>query len=464
MAAQKMGQTYTITGFRITDYMRVEAVSYEIKPGKGAKLVRIAGKNGQGKSSAIEALETCLTGIKKRIQEPVRRGASRAAVEIDIAHSGEVLPYFTLARSFTPEGAPKLDLKFSQTGQRIERPSDFLRDVMGRATVDPVAFINAEPRDKRKTLAELVGLDTTEIDRQIEEERRHEKYTAQLLEGVRATAIDVLSRLTSSYAETLEEGQGTTPEAAMAAIPDEAVSTETLQQRVAEATALKEQRGQLERSCELAVALVDSTKKEVDDLQERLKAKKVALKQYEATAAERSKELAKAPEAPSVADLVAEIQAVQKMNALVDRKRQVVEARAKWQEHERARAEAATKVVELAGSKKAMLAACEMPVPGLEFTDDGVGYNGLPFEQASHSEQVACSMAIALAQQSRLPVVFIRDASTLDSETVAQIAAVADRHDALVFMEIVAERDKESGEYEGTYELVIEEGRVVETN
>ena len=100
-----------------------------------------------------------------------------------------------------------------------------------------------------------------------------------------------------------------------------------------------------------------------------------------------------------------------------------------------------------------MLAAVDMPVDGLGFGDDGLTFNGLPFSQASSSEQLRVGLAIAIALNPTLRVVRITDGSLLDSDALAMVAAMAEAHDCQVWLEKV-----EDGAGIGIH---IEDGQVV---
>jgi DNA repair exonuclease SbcCD ATPase subunit len=99
------------------------------------------------------------------------------------------------------------------------------------------------------------------------------------------------------------------------------------------------------------------------------------------------------------------------------------------------------------------LAKAKFPVPGLGFDDDGVAYNGIPFSQASSSEQIRVSLAMAMALNPTLRVIRILDGSLLDEDNLELIAQQAALEDYQVWIERVAD-----GSGVG---VVIEDGAVV---
>jgi hypothetical protein len=85
------------------------------------------------------------------------------------------------------------------------------------------------------------------------------------------------------------------------------------------------------------------------------------------------------------------------------------------------------------------LAAADFGVEGLAVNDDGeMVYNGVPFSQASQCEQLLVGAELGL-RTSKLKDVFVRDASLIDEEHLAEFAALAERHGARVWLERVGD-------------------------
>jgi len=99
------------------------------------------------------------------------------------------------------------------------------------------------------------------------------------------------------------------------------------------------------------------------------------------------------------------------------------------------------KILALDGERRARIAACAFPVPGLSLGDQGLTLDGLPFEQASSAQRLR--VALALAANPKLRVVLIRDGSLLDSDSLALIGEMAAADDAQLWVEVV--EDEPSG-------------------
>jgi hypothetical protein len=87
--------------------------------------------------------------------------------------------------------------------------------------------------------------------------------------------------------------------------------------------------------------------------------------------------------------------------------------------------------------KAALLDAVTFPVEGLGLSENGVTFGGVPFEQASTSEQLKTSVAIGLALNPTLKVLLVRNGNALDKDSLLAVAEQAAKADAQVWCEIV---------------------------
>jgi len=111
-------------------------------------------------------------------------------------------------------------------------------------------------------------------------------------------------------------------------------------------------------------------------------------------------------------------------------------------------------IADLDTERAEMLAAAEFPVPGLGFGADGSGVtlNGIPFEQASATEQLMVSLAMGAALNPRLRVLLVKDASLLTARNRAVLINWCERENMQGFIELAGEG--------GEVTVVIEDGAV----
>lgn len=119
-------------------------------------LVVIGGKNGAGKSSVLDSIMFAMAGKDSLPAMPVRRGASKAKVELDL---GDIV----VVRTFTPGGGTNLTVK-SKDGRKFPSPQTLLDSLTGRLSFDPLEFSRQKPDEQAEVLRSLVGLDFEKID------------------------------------------------------------------------------------------------------------------------------------------------------------------------------------------------------------------------------------------------------------------------------------------------------------
>jgi hypothetical protein len=102
-----------------------------------------------------------------------------------------------------------------------------------------------------------------------------------------------------------------------------------------------------------------------------------------------------------------------------------------------------TRSIEKCDERKAeMIVSAKYPVDGLVPDDDGVTLNGVPFEQASHAEQLQCSVSIGIALNPKLKVLLVRDGSALDPKSLDVIMKTASDAGAQLWIERVGHGDE----------------------
>lgn len=377
---------------------RLQAV--EITP--DGNVVVIAGRNGQGKTSVLDAIWYALGGgpAVKDTAKPIRDGQKNASVTLDL---GEI----RVTRTWTGD---KTALRVeSADGARYSSPQAMLDGLVGRLSFDPLAFANLPEREQLATLLGLVDLPFVPAALDSQRKALYEDRTAVGRDGAA-----LKGRLTGL------------PEPA-ADLPAEEISA---------ADVLAEYR-----------AAEDTHRRYADH--ERVIAAaqaKVTRLREELAAAER--ELGDQPQLADPADLP-DLAAFEKRLATVEEtNRQVRAARERAQvvaayEAARATYTTLTEQIDALDEKKATaIREATMPIDGLAFDDNGVTYRGMPFKQCSAAEQLRVSLAMAMALNPSIRVIRITDGSLLDSQNMALIEEMAADGDFQVWIERVDESGK----------------------
>jgi DNA repair exonuclease SbcCD ATPase subunit len=410
-----------IVQLKAENVKRLKAV--EITP--DGNLVVVAGRNAQGKSSVLDSIEYALAGKRSLPGVPVRSGERKANIEIHLDGETPLI----VKRSITPDGGGQLTIT-SPDGTKATSPQTLLDKLCGQIAFDPLAFSRMDPRKQAETLRGLVGLDFSALD--AEARRVYDERTS-----VNREARSLQARIA---------GMACDP-----AIPDEEVSVADLiveMKRRQEVNSLNREERDKVRA---ANGQVERIKFEIASMEEQLKVLRDQLVKAE-TLASRQAIIAETLQDEDVAEIEAQIKGAEMCNRAVREK----QARRQVEAEHAAKATAAdaltARLEEIAAEKGRLLASAKWPVPGLGFSDTGVTYNSLPFEQASGAEQLRVSVAIGAALNPSLRVLLVRDGSLLDQDSLTLLAQLAAQYDAQVWLEMV------SGGMPGA--IVIEDGEV----
>lgn len=410
--------------------LRLEAEAFKrlrvVRIEPDGSTVEITGRNGQGKSSVLDAIEAAIGGGRHTPDKPIRRGHKKATVRLQL---GDRAVELIVERTFTESGG---SLKLTAPdGSEIKSPQALLDTLFGGLTFDPLAFTRMEPRQQVDVLKRVAGLDATLA--KIEQDRA-------AAVAANTDARRVVGQLEAQLAG-VPDVSGPDEETSVSAltadllVAQERIRTiEDAKRNVAEGAkrvaALNARIAELQSSLDSAVKERDQTAAYVDQTNERLKT---------ATA-------------PDVEALKARIRTIETDNETARRRtlRRGLVERLHRARDEHATAQRAVEALNI--DREEAVKAAKLPVPGLTFTDEGVALFGVPFDQASSAEQLRASVAMGLAMNPRLRVMLVREGSLLDADSRALLAAMAEQHDAQVWIEEVT-----NGEDVG---IVIEDGQV----
>jgi len=427
-------------------------------------IVILGGKNGAGKTSALDAIQLALCGKSTMPQTPIREGSDKATIMVDL---GDV----KVARTITRKADGTLGGSLTVTtrdGMKPGAAQTWLNQRIGDLSMDPLAFMQADAKARATQLRKFTGVDTADLDRRravIETERR----------DIGRDGAAEKARLDGMpYHEDAPEGllsftQILPAVVSAAAIADELASARKALDAFNTAHAAAKSAAAQERAASSAVAdaheKIARLKAELEAAKSKIQPlfeSQEALRQVadEAVAAMRAANEATIDEAPILARL-AEVdetnaRARAEADAINAEDRAEVEAGNARREANYARVSQAlrtdalrdayaAKTADLAAidaARVAMLAAATFPVPGLGFDSaGGVTLSGLPLDQASGAQKMRVSMAMALAANPTIRVVLIRDASLLDEDSMAIVAEMAAAADAQVWLERVGSAD-----------------------
>lgn len=140
-----MAQTFTVQ-----DYKGVK----EITLSPTGRLVVIAGSNGAGKSSFIDAIAELFDPKGTKLTpNPIREGADEARAEYVDDELG-----LRITRVWKRNGTAGTLSVEALDGARYQKPAEVVAGLLGGAIFDPVAFLNLDEKKQREALLAKVTL------------------------------------------------------------------------------------------------------------------------------------------------------------------------------------------------------------------------------------------------------------------------------------------------------------------
>ena len=406
---------------------RLKAV--EISP--AGHIVEITGRNGQGKSSVLDAIWWALAGTTHIQAVPIRKGENEARIRLDL---GEIKVVRTFRKREDQTFTTSIAVE-STDGARYPSPQRMLDGLLGALSFDPLAFTRMDGKAQMEALKRFVpGVDFDAIEK------------ANKADFDRRTDVNRQAKALRAQAS----GIGGPADAPAERIDDAALVAEM--EQAGEQNALIERR---RANREAAAAEVKRLDAEAERIRGEIAVLTYRLRDAEGSADQKRGQLANAETLPKPIDTAAlreRIADASRANAAIARReeRNKIETQAAEVE---AQAAALTKAMEeRTAAKREAIAKADLPVPGLGFGDDEILLEGVPFDQASSAEQLRTSVAIAMAANPKLRVIRVQDGSLLDEEAMRILAEMAQAADYQVWIEVV-----QSGR---SAAIVIEDGAV----
>lgn len=398
-------------------------------------VIEIAGNNGEGKTSVLDAIWVALKGRAVADPEPIRQGEEVAYLELDLGK-------YRIVRKFTrkDDGEYTDFLRVEDPeGLQYPKPQQTLDKLLGAIGFDPFGFVQMKPADQAKALLQLVPLEVdlaelAGLDKRIYDTRRDTNRDLKNAEA-RLTAL---------------------PTGEKVDVPDIAQLQEQLQGAAEHNGALERRKAQRESFLERLTA----DRATLQEDRDRIAALTKLADDKEEDIAARQKQVDDAEALPEPVDTV-------QLSAKLTEARRAAEANRELEMRDTVAAEVAElkaksegfteRLAENAKRRQDALEKAEMPVDGLgvDFDDDGahVTFNGVPFVQISKAEQLRVSTAIAMAGNPELRILRISDGALLDDASMKLLAEMAEEHDFQLFIELVRPNESTG--------IILEDGAIV---
>lgn len=417
--------TNGIISLTVENIKKIKAVT--IRPHGG--FVEITGRNGQGKSTVLDAIWWALKGKDNIQAAPIRNGEKSGKITLELQ---DYLVERTFRRNELGDDYTTKITVTTKDKARMSSPQAVLDGFTGMLGFDPLAFMRQTPKEQYDTLRGLCRLevDVEELDRQYKE------LFAQRTEINRDVKV-CQARLSNMQI----------PDNA----PTERVDVAVLVDKVNEINASNSAVQQKQRMRQTLLA--DNVRR--GDETARLKARLAEIERETEQANGQIKAITEYLQGHKIQDASAyseKIKQAEQINSIMDlRDNRALEEKA-LRTSQKTADELTAQMQGLQERKRAAIESAKLPVTGLEFGEGELLLNGVPLAQLSAAEQLKLSMDIAMAENPKLRVILLKDASLLDAQSMEYIRTRAEAEGYQIWAERVAS--------DGAVGFVIEDGEL----
>lgn len=368
-----------INSFEVENVKRVKAVRLEPS---ATGLTIIGGRNGQGKTSVLDALAWALGG-NKMAPTQARREGSVSDPKLHIELSNGII----VERTGKNSTLKVLDPSGKKSGQKL------LDSFIDQLALNLPKFLQATPAEKGKALLQIIGVG--------DELLKLEQEEATLYS--RRTEIGRIADQKKKYAAEMEYHPD---------LPKEPVSAAELiakQQEIlkhnAENQRLRENANIIERDLNAAKERLAQAEKDVAILTEKLEiAQKSALDLHDESTEALEKNIAEVDELN------------RKIRINLDREKAEIDAEGFTKQYD----QLSKDIEAIRKAKKSLLDGADLPLPGLSVQDGELLYNGQKWDCMSGAEQLKVATAIVRKLSPECGFVFVDKLEQMDLDTLKE--------------------------------------------
>lgn len=439
-----------INGIKINGFAAIK--EFELEPMGGH--VKVSGGNRRGKSTFMRAVFSVLSG-KDLPDVPVNGESLKAAVVLELSDG------HTITWTQGKTGNAKLKVE-RDDGQPITGGDrTYLTRLIGDIGRDPMELVYMAPKDQKAHVQKILGLDFSDLDAgKVKQLDLKKNATSQA--AVYRSQLDQLGNV--SKVDPVEA----LPVVDIAALLSIQAGRNALADR---GRALAEKEKAADAAVNAAVDAIEGLKLQIESLEAQLHSQETLLTERQGilnlakaeTDAARAEFKKIEDPAPAIAAASETNQKAMADAAETNRKAEVwkraVQIQASLEAAELAKETAIQEIESLDAERVKRLTDAKFPVKGLEFTEDGITYNGLPFNERSQctSDIIKVGLALQMVADPGLKVVRINRGSELDKESQEKVFAILTEYGFQGFIEEVTDGDLQAVTLET---ITTEEGEV----
>jgi len=384
----------TIIELRADDFKILRSV--HITP--TSSLVRIEGKNGQGKSSTLDAIESALSS-KRFPGDPIRHGAEEGTTQLLLGErkgdDGKPEPKFLVTRTFSQDGKNKLTITDPSGKMKFPGPQTMLDAFFGDFTFDPLAFMRLNPKDQLETLLKLIGIDFDKLY-----QRRKSAYDDRTILGREL-------KMVKGAVDSTDTKQ-------FKGLPAERLDPEVLKKQLDDARAVEHRNQQHQNAINTKKAQLEQMNNSIAEAEKRLRQARQQASDLESDIQHMEQEPQEG--GADIEELTTQYQEIQSINARIAERERFKEYEKELKLKTESIQELSDRIDDIDKAKRDAIVEAQLPVSNLNMTDEFITYQDIPLSDCASSVQLRVSAAIGAALSPQLAVMLIREGSLLDSE------------------------------------------------
>ena len=381
-----MPDSVTINALEVENLKRVQAVNLTFTQ---TGLVVLGGRNGQGKTSILDAIVWALGGDRYRPENFRREGAS-----------GPTRIKLTLSNGLTVERSGKTGALKVTDPEGRRHGQQLLNDFVEELALNLPKFMTASEKQKADTLLQIIGVGPKLLELEQEHSRLYQKrqYTGQE------------QRKAAAHADSLPEVPGA---------PEQEVSALELIQRQQAILYQNEQNRQKRNRLAQLEQERESVQEQIDLLTDQLRTLDADLEVARTAAADL--------EDQSTAELEESLRHIEETNKAVRTNAAKREAQQRADALDQRYRELTEALARVASDKKALLEGADLPLPGLSVDDGKLIYKGQPWDNMSGAEQLIVATAIVRKLNPKCGFVLLDKLEQLDLDTLGKFGRWLER-------------------------------------
>ena len=400
----------TIVRLQASNVMNIDAIVVDANGNN----VTLTGKNGAGKSAFLKAIEFALSGkALAATPEPVRHGQKSGDILLDL---GDII----VKRHFTNESSTvKIENK---DGAVFKSPQALLDKFRGNIAFDPMSFASLPEKKQKEVLLGMIDLpvDLDELDLK--------------RKGIYDSRTDVNRDITR-----LKGQLDSIPD--MPDVPDDELSSVDVMNDMQAATEQIAANNNIRNKHRQAITQCSTLANDVRRIELELEDKKRELAVQEKF----KTELQLATDTmfdPDLEQFKCKLADVEQINVQVRQKQDRTRIVSQINDMKATSLGMTVDMTAIDTLKTKTISEAGMPVPGLGFNESGVTFGEVPLSQCSDGQKRLISARIGMAMNPDLKVLWVNDASLLDSDSINDLKSIADENGYQLWLEQVSDEDK----------------------